>query len=126
MRRLRPTRAGRWRHAPRPAHRGLLLPALRRRQPRRHGLSRPRRAGAGAGASAGDVRPLAVGVAAAGDPDGPRHAGAIPMSDLTTPRGVLALMESSRSLDEWNRNCARVADANAGRPEAARKSIGRV
>jgi len=48
------------------------------------------------------------------------------MSDLTTPRGVLALMESSRSLDEWNRNCARVADANAGRPEAARKSIGRV
>lgn len=39
--------------------------------------------------------------------------------DLTTPEGVVALMESSQCSSDWNANCDRVKAANArdGRPD---------
>lgn len=36
--------------------------------------------------------------------------------DLTTPEGVKALMESSRSEENWNDNCDKVKAANNGYP----------
>jgi hypothetical protein len=36
------------------------------------------------------------------------------MPDLTTKEGVVALMESSRTPDEWNQNCDTVKSANGG------------
>lgn len=41
-------------------------------------------------------------------------------TDLTSAVGVRALMDRSRSVEEWNRNCRRVAEANAHRPEGSR------
>lgn len=38
------------------------------------------------------------------------------MLDLTTPEGVKALMESSKSETDWNANCDAVKAANAGYP----------
>lgn len=34
--------------------------------------------------------------------------------DLTTPQGVVALMSSSKSSEEWDRNCTSVKRANNG------------
>jgi len=37
--------------------------------------------------------------------------------DLTTPHGVKALMETSRTNSEWNANCDQVKKANNGYPD---------
>ncbi len=39
------------------------------------------------------------------------------MPDLTTPKGVRSLMRSSLSLDDWNRNCTIIRDANLDSPK---------
>jgi hypothetical protein len=38
------------------------------------------------------------------------------MIDITTPEGVVALMSSSKSEQEWNDNCDKVKNANGGYP----------
>lgn len=38
------------------------------------------------------------------------------MDDLRTPEGVIELMKSSRSSDEWGENCDKVKKANGGYP----------
>ena len=36
--------------------------------------------------------------------------------DLTTPAGIKALMESSTSESDWNKNCDEIKKANGGYP----------
>ncbi len=45
------------------------------------------------------------------------------MPDLTTPKGVRSLMRSSLSLDDWNRNCTAVRDANVASTVERRLAI---
>lgn len=37
--------------------------------------------------------------------------------DLTTREGIIALMKSSKSMEEWNANCDKVIQANNGYPD---------
>ncbi len=48
------------------------------------------------------------------------------MPDLTTPKGVRALMRSSLSLDDWNRNCTIFRDANLDTPLSKRLEVEKV
>ncbi len=45
------------------------------------------------------------------------------MPDLTTLKGVRTLMRSNLSLDDWNRNCTIVRDANVASTVERRLAI---